>query len=324
MSSTKEKLKEGIKKGLKRGYKGAKDRIKKYYEDYETLASPTKTIYYYEKTHFGKITKKLSPEDLNYKKWVNGVIEKFIMIGYPQVEHYFDTYDDAEEYITSITFNLQRIFRYDPEENRFRLQELQTIQQAWWREDYEEKTKSFWKEDYEEKTKSFWKDDDKKKELAKDPKELKDVKVEGSITFFINYKDKSIVVNMVIDVKDPLISEIYKNIYKDLIDLTKLLVKSLFAVLSSETLSTEIYSVLPPEEWECILEEDLEKCKGEIEQINIDIDKIPYEEIREKLKEMLISIEKTPDLTKRSEKIYKFKYFLYKSNLNQLKTIFLL
>jgi len=313
MNSIKIKLKEGIKKGLKRGYKGAKDRIKKFYEDYETLASPTKTIYYYEKTHFGKITRKVSPENLNYKKWVNWVIDRFVMIGYTQVEHYFDTYDDAEEYVTSITFNFQKIFKYDPKEKRFWRQELQSIQQSWWREDYEEKSKP------------FWKNDDKKKEDfdKKSVKELKDVKAEGSITFFINYKDKSISVNMVVDVKDPQIRELYSDIYRDLIDLTKLLVKRLFTVLISETTLERIQSVLPPEEWECILEEDSEKCKGEIEQIKIDIDKIPYKDIRENLNKMLTSINNVTDLTKKFTKLHQFKHLLYQSNLNQLKTIFL-
>ena len=312
MSSVKTKIKEGIKKGLKRGYKGAKERIKKFYQDYETLASPTKTIYYYEKTHSGKITKKLSPEDLNYKKWINWVLERFVLLGYTEVEHYFDTLDDAEEYVTSTTFNFQRIFKYDPKEKRFWRQELQSIQQSWWREDYEEKSKP------------FWRDDERKKEIEKKPlKELKDVRAEGSITFFINYKDKSIIVNMVVDVKDPQIRELYANVYKDLIDLTKLFVKRLFAILSSETALPKVQSVLPPEEWECVLEEDSEKCKEEISQIRIDIDKIPYREIRESLIKMLISVENITDLPKKFVKISKFKHFLYQSNLNQLKTIFM-
>lgn len=306
----KEDIKKGLKKGFKRGYKEAREKIKKYYEDYETLASPTKTIYYYEKTRFGKITQNLSSEDLSYLKWIDGVIESFITLGYSQVEHYVDTYND-EEIINSISFNFQRTFKYDPKEKTFWRQELQTIQQSWWREDYEEKSKPFWKEDYEKKSKPFWKDDKEKKEdvKEKEPTELKEVKVEGSITFFINYKEQSVEINMVVNVKDPQIRELYADIYKDLIDLTKLLTKKLFRILCPKTQSVSIVG------------EDL--ILKEIDYIKEDINKLPFEDIKNDLKKMLSSIEQIPDLKKRIEKIHKFTYFLYKSNLNQLKKIFL-
>jgi len=278
ISLSKEKIKESLKSAgktlketAKKGVVKGKEIFGKYLEDFEMTSDPHKTTAKYSKSFFYKMNKGIKESDEDFRAWREWAIKKFAQFGYQAEQSLFTT--DQNQNISTITFDFQKIAKYDLDAKRFWEQKVYATR--YWEEKWKaQQEEGRW---WENKPQPFqpsgriWEQQPKEKEIEYQkempPANLKEIKIIGTLNILLLYNKERISVEMLIDFQDPRVRDIDQDFLKRIARLVQLIIKNLSYLLYSEFTTFEVNKLVKKIDESIpagVGEEKLEKEIGDI------------------------------------------------------------
>ena len=182
----------GLKKGLKKGIVKGKSAIKQLSEGIDLWANPNKTNYKFSKPYFFKMNKVLRDNDPSFRGWRNWVIKRFAGMGF---KSQYDILSVSGDELNAFSFDYGKVLKYDPIEQQI---VRSNICNDWWRSGGQGCDSRFI-----------------------------DLKLEGSISFLLDYEKELVHTSFFIDYKKPLIPEIDPTVIDGLKAFTEEITESL-------------------------------------------------------------------------------------------------